>query len=71
MENLTWCFDRKGTVIDDDMDPNNLYNGIDGFWSYAKTWLYHSQGVPKSYFDLYLREIEFKFNHRNEDIFSS
>jgi len=44
-------------------------NGIEGFWSYAKTWLYHYIGVPKQYFHLYLKEIEFRFNHRNEDIF--
>ncbi|MGA9840752.1 MAG: transposase, partial [Nitrososphaeraceae archaeon] len=44
-------------------------NGIEGFWSYAKTWLYHYRGVPKQYFYLYLKEIEFRFNHRNEDIF--
>ena len=25
--------------------------------------------VPKPYFDFYLKEIEFRFNHRNEDIF--
>ena len=44
-------------------------NGIEGFWSYAKTWVYHYRGVPKQYFHLYLKEIEFRFNHRNEDIF--
>ena len=21
-------------------------NGIEGFWSYAKTWLYHYRGIP-------------------------
>jgi transposase len=30
-------------------------NGIEGFWSYAKTWLYHYRGVPKQYFHLYLK----------------
>ena len=44
-------------------------NGIEGFWSYAKTWLYHYRGVPKQYFHLYLKEIEFRFNNRNSDIF--
>lgn len=29
-------------------------NGLEGFWSYAKTWLYHYRGVPKQYFHLYL-----------------
>lgn len=27
------------------------------------------RGVAKPYFDLYLNEIEFRFNHRKEDIF--
>lgn len=44
-------------------------NGIEGFWSYAKTWLYHYRGVPKQYFHLYLKEIEFRFNNRDKDIF--
>ena len=47
----------------------NRINGIEGFWSYAKTWLYHYRGVPKQYFHLYLKEIEFRFNHRQEDVF--
>ena len=25
-------------------------NGIEGFWSYAKTWLYHYRGVPGNTF---------------------
>lgn len=44
-------------------------NGIEGFWSYAKTWLYHYRGVPRKYFHLYLKEIEFRFNNRNKDLF--
>ena len=36
---------------------------------YAKTWLCHYRGVPKQYFHLYLKEIEFRFNHRQEDVF--
>ena len=44
-------------------------NGLEGFWSYAKTWLYHYRGVPKQYFHLYLKEIEFRFNNRHKNIF--
>jgi transposase len=43
-------------------------NGIEGFWSYAKHWLYHYRGVPKKYFHLYLKEIEWRFNNRNENL---
>lgn len=45
----------------------NHINGIEGFWSYAKHWLYHYRGVPKKHFHLYLKEIEWRFNHRNEN----
>ncbi len=43
-------------------------NGIEGFWSYAKTWLAPFRGVPRKFFHLYLGEICFRFNHRHEDI---
>jgi len=43
-------------------------NGIEGFWSYAKHWLRPYRGVPKKYFHLYLKEIEWRFNHRNENL---
>jgi transposase len=46
----------------------NHINGIEGFWSYAKHWLYHYRGVPRKYFHLYLKEIEWRFNHRNENL---
>ena len=29
-------------------------NGIEGFWSYAKHWLYQYRGVPKKFFHFYL-----------------
>lgn len=43
-------------------------NGIEGFWSYAKHWLYQYRGVPKEYFHLYLKEVEFRFNHREKNL---
>lgn len=44
-------------------------NGIEGFWSYAKNWLYQYRGVPKKNFPMYLKEIEFRFNNRDQDLF--
>ena len=44
-------------------------NGIEGFWSYAKHWLYHYRGVPQKFFHFYLGEISFRFNHQSEDPF--
>ena len=43
-------------------------NGIEGFWSYAKHWLYQYRGVPAPYFHLYLKEIEFRFNNREDNL---
>ena len=43
-------------------------NGIEGFWSYAKHWLYTYRGVQKDFFPLYLKEIEWRFNNRNENL---
>lgn len=43
-------------------------NGIEGFWSYAKNWLYQYRGVPKKFFPFFLAELFFRFNHRKEDI---
>jgi transposase len=45
---------------------------IEDFWGYMNEWLYHYRGVPKKYFPLYLKEIEFRFNNMYEmyeDIF--
>ena len=49
--------------------PRNHINGIEGFWSYAKHILYHYRGVSKYYFPMYLKEIEYRFNHRTENLF--
>ena len=42
----------------------NHINAIEGFWSYAKHWLYQYRGVAKDHFQLYLKEIEWRFNNR-------
>lgn len=44
-------------------------NGIEGFWSYAKHWLYPYRGVPRKFFHFYLGEISFRFNHRDADLY--
>src|SRR3989338_4542549 len=45
-------------------------NGIEGFWSFAKHGLYNYRGVSKSNFPLYLKEMEFRYNHRHESLLS-
>lgn len=46
----------------------NHINGIEGFWSFAKHKLYNYHGVSKSNFVLYLKEMEWRFNHRKENL---
>ncbi len=45
-------------------------NGIEGFWSYAKEQLIKFHGISSKYFVYYLKELEFRYNHRNEDLYT-
>jgi transposase len=44
-------------------------NGIESFWSYAKRRLQKFNGIPKHTFELHLKETEFRFNHRHNDLY--
>ncbi|MBV9957324.1 MAG: IS1595 family transposase [Acidobacteria bacterium] len=44
-------------------------NGIEGFWGMAKTRLVKFKGMSPSTFYLHLKECEFRFNHRDEDLY--
>ena len=44
-------------------------NGIEGFWSFAKQRLLKYHGVDAQKFPLYLKELEFRYNHRDRDLF--
>ena len=44
-------------------------NGLEGFWSYAKQRLIKFHGVSKQKFPLYLKEMEFRYNNRRQDLF--
>jgi transposase-like protein len=44
-------------------------NGIESFWSFAKHRLVKFNGVKKSKFELHLKETEFRFNHRHENLY--
>ncbi len=46
-------------------------NGLEGFWSYAKERLMKHHGISPQRFPLYLRELEFRYNHRHEDTFTT
>ena len=45
-------------------------NGIESFWGYAKTRLVRFRGLPKHTFHLHLKECEFRFNHRTDNLYS-
>ena len=43
-------------------------NGIESFWSYAKRRLQKFNGVPARTFYLHLKECEYRFNNRNNNL---
>ena len=45
-------------------------NGIENFWGLAKTRLCKFRGIHKSTFYLHLKECEFRFNYRNQDLYN-
>lgn len=44
-------------------------NGIESFWSYAKRRLAKFNGVPQHTFYLHLKETEYRFNHRRDNLY--
>jgi transposase-like protein len=49
-------------------DGNHI-NGIESFWSFAKARLAKFKGVSMHNFEFHLRETEFRFNHRDANIY--
>ena len=45
----------------------NHINGIESFWSYAKSKLQKHYGITPKRFYFYLKEMEFRFNNRNSE----
>ena len=52
-------------------DQGNHINGIESFWSYAKRRLAKFCGVSRRTFYLHLKETEFRFNCRNQDLYQA
>ena len=48
---------------------NRHINGIESFWAFAKLRLSRFKGLPKHTFYLHLKETEFRFNHRRENLY--
>ncbi|HIH42821.1 TPA: IS1595 family transposase [Candidatus Woesearchaeota archaeon] len=55
---------------DEFVENHNHINGIEGFWSFAKERFHKYHGINKNNYPFYLKEMEFRFNHRNESIFN-
>ena len=49
---------------------NSHINGIESFWSYAKTRLAKFRGISRTTFYLHLKECELRFNYRKHDLYS-
>jgi len=67
---------RKHLRVDHDKDEfssrsvrGNHINGIEGFWGYAKTRLSRFRGMNPDTFLYHLKECEFRFNHRRQDLY--
>jgi transposase-like protein len=50
-------------------ERGNHINGIEGFWGYAKTRLARFRGMHPDSFLFHLKECEFRFNHRHENLY--
>ncbi|OGV52176.1 MAG: hypothetical protein A2X49_05880 [Lentisphaerae bacterium GWF2_52_8] len=68
--------DRGQNCMDKEVSTSSLIefgkshiNGIESFWGVAKTRLSKFKGIHKSTFYLHLKECEFRFNHRNDDLY--
>jgi len=62
----------KHNIIDHDkelVNNHNHINGIEGFWSFAKERFHKYHGISKANYPLYIKEMEFRFNHRNENVY--
>ena len=54
---------------DEFANSSSHINGIESFWSFAKRRLSQFNGIPKHTFYLHLKETEFRFNHRNDNLY--
>ena len=64
MESITLFHDKEL------VNNHNHTNGIEGFWSFAKERFHKYHGISKTNYPLYIKEMEFRFNHRNENVYN-
>lgn len=51
------------------LEEDNQIKCIEDFWDYARVRLGKFRGMSKNTFYLHLKECEFRFNHRNENLY--
>lgn len=57
--------DHSKTLV----EYNKHINGIEGFWSFAKERFMKYHGINRNNYYWYLKEMEFRFNYKYEDLF--
>jgi transposase-like protein len=55
--------------VDVSGEKHNRIDRLESFWSYAKYRLAKFRGIEKEKFNLHLKECEYRFNHRGEDLY--
>jgi transposase len=50
-------------------DKGLFIDSSKGFWSFSKDWFRRLKGISPRNFPLYIKELEFRYNHRDDDIF--
>ena len=65
-QDFTFTVMEKGWLV---LNFFEHINGIESFWAFAKTRLVRFRGLAKHTFYFHLKECEFRFNHRNEDLY--
>jgi len=60
---------RVNHLMNEFANNQSHINGIESFWAYAKTRLFKFRGMHPKTFYLHLKETEFRFNYRHENIY--
>lgn len=48
---------------------HNHINGLEGFWSFSKERFHKYHGINRHNYLAYIKEMEFRYNHRNEQLY--
>jgi transposase len=66
------CCDYKSLKVSHGRSSSNgkfSINGLESFLCYARERLFKFHGISRERFFLYMKEMEFRYNHRQEDLF--